>query len=318
MTGVAAGCMQDAPRDNPLDPLSDDFEDVGGLQGQVTTYYVPFDGIAEAEVRLTPGPFVAMTAADGRYVFGAVPSGSYHLRVSKDGYVPVDTTVDVSLGAMGQMDLALPGRPSVTEAQLRAFQIYRWYPQEPLQMLDVAVTVTDPDGVADVERAWLDVPALGFVDTLAAGESPGQFAGTIIGADLPAPLQALQGQTMHLGVRDRAGVVAIAEVVPPVRVIDFVPVAVAPQGLASVSGPPFDLTWEPVLLPYSFTFRLDVVRVEADIQTPVLTIADLSPDLTGYTLEQALDPGDYFWTVSVVDAFGNRSRSREAGFQVVE
>ncbi|ARA91745.1 hypothetical protein AWN76_000235 [Rhodothermaceae bacterium RA] len=318
LAGATAGCLQEAPRGNPLDPLSPDFEDVGGLEGRVTTVYPPFGGLAGAEVRLTPGPFLAVTASDGRYAFPGVPSGAYQMRVTRDGYAPVDTAVTVLLGSVVQMDLALPGRPAVTTAALRAVQIHRWFPQEPLQILDVTVAVADPDGVQDVERVWLEVPALGYADTLAGAGGPGQFAGTIVGAELPASLQALQGQAMHLGVRDRSGVVVVVDAPPLVRVIDFVPVAVSPQGLEPVSGPPFELAWEPVVLPYSFTFRLDVVRVEADIQTPVVSIPDLSAELNTYTLTTALDPGDYFWTVSVVDAFGNRSRSREAGFQVVE
>jgi len=61
---------------------------------------------------------------------------------------------------------------------------------------------------------------------------------------------------------------------------------------------------------------VDVVREETNIQVSVESHENIPSLQTSIRVANPLTPGDYFWTVSVVDAFGNRSRSKEAGFRI--
>jgi hypothetical protein len=47
---VALGCLDGAPRHNPLDPFSEEYEEVGVVEGRVTSYYAPFGGIDVASL----------------------------------------------------------------------------------------------------------------------------------------------------------------------------------------------------------------------------------------------------------------------------
>ena len=101
------------------------------------------------------------------------------------------------------------------------------------------------------------------------------------------------------------------------RIIEQTPVPAAPQGLEPVADPRPTLTWEPAALPFPFTYRVDVVQVfDANIHTVLHTVEAIPSSATTLRVPAPLGRGTYYWTLSVVDAFGNRSRSKEAGFLV--
>ena len=77
------------------------------------------------------------------------------------------------------------------------------------------------------------------------------------------------------------------------------------------------MRWRATLLPFAFTYRVDLWLVDAaGIPNLVLSQGGIAASVLSYTVGAPLAPGDYFWTVWVVDAAGNRSRSKEAGFRV--
>lgn len=319
---AAAGCLGDAPHDNPLDPLSESYREVGAVAGQVTRLYQN-DPVAGADVVLTPleagggAAFVARTGSDGRFALDDVPAGTYRLAAEAGGYVPAADTVAVSLGARVERALRLDGRPVVTAA-LRTVHVSRWWPEEDLYLLEVDADVADPDGAIDVEAVWLEMDGAGFALPLQLTPVAGRFAATVDAGALPSgSLHAAVGQPFVVRVRDRAGVVEGTAGQTLARIIEETPVTASPQGLALVAEPRPVLSWEPAALPFPFTYRVDVVRVvEANLQTVVQTVEGLGPETTTLQVPEALPRGTYYWTLSVVDAFGNRSRSKEAGFQV--
>lgn len=313
---LVAGCLGDAPHGNPLDPASDAFESVGAVEGRVTTFYLPFSGLAGAEVRLVPGPYVAITDAAGAFAVRDVPTGTYEVRVTKPGYAAAVAAVTVGLGGTTAVTVPLPGAPFVADASMRTSVVHRWWPQEPLEILSLDVQSGDPDGAGDVVRVLLEMPGIGFVDTLDARAEVGHFGNQWIGEALPAPMASLEGQAMRLLIEDQSGVRVNTLAPPIVRVVERVPLAVSPAALEVVEALPYTFAWETAVVPFAYTFQFDLVRVDENIQTAILTVADIDPDASQYVLASALEPGDYFWTISIVDAFGNRSRSKEAGFVV--
>ena len=194
----------------------------------------------------------------------------------------------------------------------------RWVPDEPVFQLEVEVTANDPDRPQDVEGAALVVPDLGFSATLER-DGEGRFAATLGEDELPAPgVEALLGQTLRIEVRDASGNASLGPPMSLVRIIEFTPQTLSPQWPAQVSPTP-TLVWRPAQLPFAFTYGVDVFLVDAAgipnlIDTE--THRDLDPSVTSLPVTTELEPGDYYWTLWVIDSFGNRSRSREAGFRV--
>lgn len=310
------GCLDDAGHGNPLDPMSDGFEEVGTLTGQVTSFYAPFRSLDGVEVRLTPGPFVALTDAQGQFTFRRIPVGTYVVQAGKEGFAAATDTVAVTLGPPVETTLRLDGLPTVVALTTATVHVSRWWPP-PLDLfrLEVSAQVDDPDGVADVEEVFLEIPELGFSTTLQSGGEPGRFTQSIPEATFPTgALQALMGRPFRLRLRDRAGFERMDDPWTLVRVIEETPVAVDPQGLTVLNDPTPLLTWERVRLPYPFTFQVEIIRQEANVQVRERLMTGLPPESTSVQVAAPLAPGSYLWTVSIVDEFGNRSGSKEVGF----
>lgn len=312
-----SGCLADAPRGNPLDPASDAFEEVGALSGRAIRYYPPYTGVEGARVRLEPAGLTTVTAADGSFSFERVPVGTQRVVAEKDGFAEAGDTVAVLLGerTIG-IDLRLDGLPEMAGIELRTVHVSRWWPQDDLYLLEAEARVVDPDGEADVSDVVLELPDFDFATRLREA-GPGRFMGSVPEDSLSTrSLHALLGYPVYLRIADHAGASVHRGPLSLARVIDQTPVAEAPQGLETVSDPRPVFTWQAVSLPYPFTFRVDVVRVETNIQTVVASIDEIPATETSVRPRDPLATGTYYWTVSIVDAFGNRSRSKEAGFTV--
>ena len=324
---AGTGCLDDAPRDNPLDPLSGEFRDEGGVAGRVTGIYPPFEGRADVPVRFIPvGPagrpeLATRTDGAGHFALHEVPAGPYAIVAEGEGFRSAADTVAVEAGRVAETTLQLDALPAVAEQELRTVHIVRWFPEAPVFQLEVEVRAEDPDRPEDVAGAALAIPdpaAPGAFVTLplqSVNGEVGRFVATFDDAQLPDGVEGLLGKTLRIEVRDASGNAALGPPVSLVRVIEQSPQTVGPQGEAS-TGPSPTLVWQPAQLPFAFTYRVDLFLVAAGVPTLIEQQTAIDPAITSHTVQQALAQGDYYWTVWTVDAFGNRSRSKEAAFRV--
>jgi hypothetical protein len=79
--------------------------------------------------------------------------------------------------------------------------------------------------------------------------------------------------------------------------------------------------WTPPTVTFNYTNTLAIARVDAGTETVVWTYTGLNffyeqIQFPGDASGQTLPPGNYVWTISVVDEFGNYCRSKEASFVV--
>lgn len=313
-----AACLGEAEHSNPLDPNSDRFEQVGTLVGTTTRFYPPFAIIGQAEVRLSPGPFVTMTDAEGRFVFDGIPVGDYRLDAVKEGFASGEQVVQVELGTpTEEVQVRMDGLPLLRELSVRSAHISRWFPPDDLYLLEIVALVEDPDGLSDVDRVAFAIPTRGFERDLAQTNVTGRYEVALPADSLPGGnLFALQGEEIRAMAQDAAGFETASGPHVLVRVIDYTPVALEPQGQENVRTATPEFSWEDAALPYHYSYRVDIVHDQANVRTVVRTIEDIPQDNLSHTLETPLPPGTYFWTISVVDARGNRSQSKEAGFIV--
>lgn len=315
---ASAACLSDVEHSNPLDPNSNEFEEEGTVEGRATRFYPPYPPVEKAEVRLTPGPYIAESDPDGSFLFKGIPPGTYSISAVKDGFASFPDTISVSIGkATSDVRVRLNGMPIFKMYELRTVHISRWWPQEDLYFLEILAEIEDPDGVGDLAGVWVEILSNEFTRPLRETGIVGRFSLSLPDDSLPGPsLHSLQGTDLIVHAQDAVGFVTESEPKSLIRVIDKIPLAVEPQDLSNVDDGRPNLIWEDAALPFEFTYRIDVVRDEANVQTVVETITDIPSDVTSYRIETPLASGTYFWTVSVVDTFGNRSRSKEAGFVV--
>ena len=330
MPAIFLGCFGNVARDNPFDPLSDDFTASGSVSGIVSNRAL--DPLPDAEVQLTSqtesGAFSlqSITDAEGRFRFEMLPEGRYLIQVERAEYVIARDSISINTSESGEVNFTLNALPAFRQVSVQTAHISRvWPPPTDFTLLEVTAEVTDGDGLQDVDRVWIDVSAIGVVDTLQIAEMPGVHTGELTEDDLGlSSMHDLVGKTIDFSVRDRLGAQSVLESFVITRIVSQTPVVTAPQAGAVLPDPQPTLLWVCQPVPFSFSFRVEIVRVDDVVRNTVSTWEDLVPaDVCDERQEgriqvtTPLDIGSYFWTVSIVDEFGNRSRSREAGFVVV-
>ncbi len=307
------GCLGDVPHDNPLDPRSPQFRNEGRLTGRVTTFYPPRQPLPSVRIDVVPGFWGAMTDEQGQFSMPSLPAGDYLVRARRQGYAPDSAQVTVAPGRPAQIELNLDGLPVFSSATVRSAHISRWWPLDDLYMVVFEAQVSDPDGVADIDQVIVSSlsPSVPLSDTLLPGPQTGLFAISRSARDLPTrSVHELLGQALVFEATDRPGNTYRTDPVFLARVIEPVPDGLtAPDTLRA--GQSIPLRWNQVVLPFSATYRVEMVRNQVGIPpTVVWTAADLIESQAVVT--DSLPAGTYFWTVSVVDSFGDWSRSREA------
>ncbi len=327
---VLAGCMGDVPRDNPFDPGSPQYDGTADVSGTVTGIYPQpdgqFGGREGVRVRVmavgAPLERVTTTDATGAFSIDDLPTSAdslsrYVVRAEGVGLQAAEDTIEVAPGATARLVLRLDALPVVESQAARTVHIEEWFPGESVYRLEVEATVTDPDRATDVDVVALVVEELGF-QALLVETSPGRFQATFRPDQLPGgQVQTLLGRPLRIEVTDLSGNVGQGPPLALVRVIEQTPLTASPQGRETVARNPPTLEWRPTPIPFTYTYRVDVNLINAaGIPTLIETARQIDPAALQYDVQRTLASGNYFWTLWVVDAAGNRSRSKEAGFVV--
>ncbi|WP_420454616.1 carboxypeptidase-like regulatory domain-containing protein [Rubrivirga sp.] len=328
-----AGCMGDAPRENPFDPNSERYDDAGTVSGVVTGIYPQpngqFSGRAGVRVRVMPvdGGVERVTTTDenGEFSIEDLPTDpegtDYLVRAEGPGLREAETTVPVTARENARVLLRLDALPIVETQAVRTVHIEQWFPGETIYRLEVEATVSDPDRATDVDSVAIVAEGLGDEPEFRAPlveTSPGRFQATFRPEQLPGgQVQALLGRPLRIEVTDLSGNVGQGLPLALVRVIEQTPLTASPQGSETVMRNPPTLTWRPTPIPFAYTYRVDVNLIDgAGIPNLIETARQIDPGALQYDVQRTLAPGNYFWTLWVVDEAGNRSRSKEAGFVV--
>jgi len=307
-----------ADRDNPLDPRSAKYENFGGLAGFVYTYYAPFQPLKSALVTLMPGHRTTITSSKGEFNFINIEPGMYHVIAHFPGYASDSVQVEIQANRIATVQLHLDGLPGLDTLVLNSGYQHEHYPFEPVRLIDIVATVKDPDGPADVASVVVIIPVINFKDTLNFSTLVGAFQQKIDERELPIKhIAELVGHPFYIEVTDKVGQTCRYGPKYLFRVIDEEPVVVSPKGAVTVGFQP-TLRWNPVQLPFPFTFRVEIYAIrESEILYPaVYSFSMLSSDMTELRLATILPSSLYLWVVSIVDQWGNWSRSKPATFQV--
>lgn len=313
-------CAKNADRDNPLDSRSGDYETFGRVEGHVYTYYAPFQPITAALITLIPGNQTTISDQAGAFAFANVSPDSYFLTVDYPGYAPDTTEVVIQSNRTTSIQFNLDGLPLLDTLVLNSGFQHEHYPFEPVRMIDVIAKVYDPDGPADIVSVAVVIPEITFKDTLGVSLVIGTFQEKIEEKDLGIDhIEALIGLPVFVEITDKVGNRCRYGPKYLFRVIDHEPVIESPRGSALVGNQPI-LKWNALQLPFSFTFKVEIYAISEDqiLYPAIYTFSEISSEISEFKLGTKLPSSLYLWFVSIIDQWGNWSRSKPATFQVGE
>lgn len=311
-------CTTPAEHGNPLDPESPAFSATGAITGTVTSYYQPFLPLKDVEVRLSPEPLLALTNARGEFSFPNLKPGNYEISARLPDYAASTLAVSVPPRQRVTASLRLNGLPKVDSVAIVTSRVVS-QPDSTSFFLEVTVIASDPDGAGDVKRITIVANDFAFADTLAPVGRTGVWQRRFRADELPnAPLPAWPGHALHIRAEDflqhqtTAGPFFIA------RVIQDVAETVAPVADSVVRRTPLRFIWRSSPIAYPHTQEVEIFRIDAGFPSFFAAIRriDAGTNNTGFPGGQLPPSGQYFWTIKIVDEFGNFSRSKEAVFRV--
>ena len=317
LTCLLSGCLEDPTRDHPLDPLGDNFVDEGNAALRVTNFYAPRAGLRDISVSISPAGVSGVTDEEGLFITPSLPGGSYNVIINEPGYALVDTVLQVTSGETTELEVALPGLPTFEKVSLNSVHLSRWFPPPTERFsIEMRAQVNDKDGVLDIDSLWLSIPALDFAEHVFVQVEPGLYFHSVSSELLPVSIESVIGQEVRVIAKDRSGIENKSDPVTIFRVIDDTPIALEPDNLEVQPDSLPVFSWAQIDLAYPFSFQVDVVRINQNVETIVQTIGNIPASQLSVQASIPFPTGDYYWVVSIVDEFGNRSRSREAGFRI--
>lgn len=312
------GC-KDAPRDNPLDPLSPTPEKHSQLLVRVQSFYPPYAPLPNVALLLSPRETLLHTNAEGSALFTDLAPGNYTLKAGASGFVSDSVDLEIIPRTTGQHTFRLNAMPRIGEAFVYSEHISRWFPlNRDLYRLVIAARVTDADGAQDLVTVKATSANHGELGALTLRPETGRYELALTNFESPKPsLPDFLGEPLRLEASDREGAMTHSTPLLLTRVIEPTPIAEMPAAFTSTDTRP-RFKWKSMTLPYHFTFRVDISQFAPEQQFATLfeSIHNISADSAAAFAPRALPEGTYYWTVSIVDRQGNLSRSKEATFQV--
>ncbi|GAB4372691.1 MAG: hypothetical protein Kow0042_16140 [Calditrichia bacterium] len=311
---LVIGCFSDAPRDNPLDNQTNTHSYSFG--GRVQTYYPhqPNSVLSGAQITLNPENRVAFSDSQGNYGFQGLTPGTYQIICQKSGFL--SDTAEVEVPRQNSHDFSLDGLPYFEVIKIASFHISRWFPPDDLYFLTFEVTGNDTDGVEELKTATFQISFPELRDTLQEESAAGKFTYQLFPDEYGlSSLHQLIGREIYFVLEDEFGARVRSSAQYLSRIIEDVPVIIAPVQRVAVN-PPFQFQWEPVFLPFDFNLKIEIYRFVSGISIKVAEIPGIAGTETAHTYSNFLSPGEYYWTLYIVDEFGNHSRSKEGAFVV--
>ncbi len=313
-----SGCV-DAPRDNPRDPSSPFFQNSVSISGQVILRNQN-TGVPSATVLCVEQGVSVPTDSNGNYAFLRLPSGSLTLIASKAGFTPDTQRIQLNAGGSLSVYFVMNAAPVVLTESIITHKYDQYYPS-PVYTVDVATSVTDPNSITEIDSVWFAVDTLLYPMTYSIPTQ--KFQTTLYKYDFPTnTIDWLVGKGLTIRARDRYGAIGTGTQFYVTRIIENTAIPTYPTSLnndTTNSTPIFK--WNPPGVTFAFSYTLNCSRVDAGTQTLIWTLSNV-----GSTMLQQQFPGDgsgltlttgnYVWTITVVDNFGNTSRSKEAAFVV--
>lgn len=313
LTLIVIGCAPDAPHDNPLDPSSPSYTGTGAIQGYVTLLSDPRQGVAAAEVRVTPDGPIVLSSSDGSFSMPPMTACTAELIAAKEGFRADTQQVQVRPGTVASVELRLDALPVVSQRRIVTQKIDAYFPG-PVYLANISAEVSDPDGLADLDSVWCAVGNI--TSPMSFNPDSHLYEVTLFDYQLPTNnIHWLVGKEVRIFCMDDSGALNSEGDLFVTRIIEESATAVSPVDGDTVAASPL-LEWRPAPVTFFYTLTLRIVQQHSGTQTLIWSQDKVDANAWSLRYPSTLAPGSYFWTIAVVDEFGNVSQGRPSSFLV--
>jgi len=314
------GCVGDAPRDNPLDPLSAKYREEGSVTGRTIIVKQTIGseeraGVAGVSVYNVEKKIFVITDSAGYFSFNNLSEGMHTFICTKRNFTSDTFEVQIQPGKSTSVERFLNGAPVVLSQSILARKI-DFISFNPKYFVDVEAVVTDPNGINDLKLVWFKVK-----DSLYAMDyfpNLGKFLVTLDKSRFPTnTIQWLTGDTLQIVSEDGSGAMNISDPFFITRIIENSSTPLSPTSSDTIPKNSLVMKWKPPDVAFNYTSTVAIIRADPENETVVMTIPGLTSFYEQYPYDDAVllqDEGKYYWYVTIVDEFGNYSRSKEAYF----
>ncbi len=303
-------CFKDAPHDNPLESPQG-FK----IEGTVQTVYQPRQPLAQVPILLKENNLITFTNASGRFQFKYLKPDSYTV-VYGGGAFNKDS-LKILVNQNRNLTLFVDRLPLIEKIQLTTHHQARWFPVEDNYFLQIRILASDPDGVADLDKAYCQIPAMGVFDSLTPGAQIGTYQTVRTPQDYGLQsLHELIGKAFYLMVEDDQGFMTQSAATFLTRIIDQSVQLLAPTGLQTITSDTVQFRWQAVYLPFTFHYKIEVFQINSGVISIVKTLEPIEAQAHEFLWPHQLPSGEYLWRIYIVDEFGNTSSSKEGAFQI--
>jgi hypothetical protein len=307
------GCISDVPHDNPLDPLSANPLSGATLSGRVVVKNQSSVGIAGAVVSVIPGSMIAVTDSLGNFAFQNLTTEIQSVVVHKANFMTDTETVSLNRGQSRQLTIQLNAIPTVPSVRIVTRKIDQWWPN-PIYSATVIASVDDLNGVIDLDSVWVSVDSLKF--GMSYSVSNKNFNAVIDASQLPSnTLEWLIGKQFFVRARDKNNAIGISSPGYAPRIIENEATPIYPALLDTAAASP-EFSWTPPTATFPYTYTITVVRIDAGTQTVIWTQPGIGSYLRAFQYADVLQAGNYFWTIAIVDEYGDIAQSKQSSFVV--
>ena len=312
---IAALFSCEAPHTNPLDPDNPE-NDFSAIKGIVLTETIPREPIQGVDVAWPNDHIVVQTNENGEFSLNKLSRKNGILIFSKDGFLPDTQSVTWGNDNIKSIDKFLNSIPKI-----ETLNIYSSVINKPLNPQTVSMYVeaklVDEEGDVDtvfVENKNLKISAK--LEEISRGFYTKKFAANNLGL---TSLEELIGKELEIVVKDKNRNKFTVAKSNLKRIISQVVQVRSPiDKQDSVSVTP-NLQWSKFSGKFRFTYHVQVFTDEV-IQQLIWEKTEIPADSIQVKVDVPISgnpANEYYWVISAVDEFKNRTQSNPASFKVL-
>jgi hypothetical protein len=300
----------EAPRDNPLDPDSDEFS---FIEGSVQSFSIPYTPLRDVTVYWPPSGTMVRTDSQGVFRISNAKISDGYLIFQKSGYRTDSVFLQWFSGRKISLQHNLNKIPVMDSSFIFTSVLNHADDSRTFEVLSRA-KISDDD--KDIDSVFLESIPLKVKKYMTYDLNSKYYETSLASDEIPVnDIEETIGKEFSFSARD------IFSYLYPLgknyvsRVIRTGATIVSPESNSVVDSLPL-LTWKRYQPGYTHTYTVELYKSDPVNPQLISRVTDLPMSNSSFKVTTRLNPGNYFWVIWTIDSFRNSSRSKPAPFIV--